>query len=126
MTIRELKTRVQLLRNKYSAEKKRGVQEFLGSFPSGAGTMHAVPVEILEKLTDEESEQLQEWFFNRDAERAYLQLKSAPGQAARALQLIAKRYGPDIIKDEQIDEITQALSDIKAKRRAWKKKHANK
>jgi hypothetical protein len=53
-------------------------------------------------------------------------IESAPRAVLKELKTIAENYDPSTCTDDQIDQISDLLSKIKAERRAWKKRHGSK
>jgi hypothetical protein len=121
MMIRERGKRVQLIRTVYSAEKKRGIQETIGTFDRYCPTVKDIDSILLDKLTAEELEQLAGWIKKRDEETTANALAWAAKLALAKLQALASAYDPRWVSDEEIASITKALSDLKAARRTWKR-----
>jgi len=123
MTIRERGGKVQLIRNQYSPEKKRGVQVVLGSFDRYLSAVEEVDSILTEKLTADERKQLGDWFDQRKRQALVSNLIFAPGDICKNLNLLAEHYSPGHPSDQQIDEMKEALSGLLEARRKWKKSH---
>lgn len=124
MTIRERGGKVQLIRNQYSSEKKRGVQVVLGSFDRYLSAVEEVDSILTEKLTVDERQQLEQWFEERAARNAEITIKFAPGSICDKLKLMAENYDPSSVSDDQIEQIKAGLSGLLQARRQWKKRQS--
>lgn len=121
MTIRERGGKVQLIRNQYSAEKKRGVQVVLGTFDRFLSSANEVDSMLLEQLTADERGQLDAWFAEKQQKRTEDSIKYAPATVVRNLDVMAEHYDPAQVSDEQITAIKVSLSALLEARRKWKK-----
>lgn len=121
MTIRERGGKVQLIRNQYSPEKKRGVQIVLGSFDRYLSTVKEIDSMLLEQLTEEERGQLDQWFADKSARSVEINVKYAPKEITGKLELLTEHYDPASVSDDQISDIQAALSALLAARRKHRK-----
>jgi len=124
MTIRERGGKIQLIRNQYSPEKKRGVQVVLGTFDRYLSTAKEIDSMLLDQLTADERAQLDQWFADKAARSQALTIKYAPQQVIEKLDMLAEHYDPATVTDEQIEQIRGSVSALLEKRRTWKKRQA--
>jgi DNA-directed RNA polymerase subunit F len=129
--------RTQLLRAEYVPAERdengnlvrgtgRAKTKMIGSFPSYYESVDQVDNELLEKLSGEELEELESHLKEvQERMRAY-DIETAPRAVLKELKTIAENYDPSTCTDDQIDQISDLLSKIKAERRAWKKRHGSK
>jgi len=122
MTIRERGGKVQLIRNQYSPQKKRGVQVVLGSFDRYLSAVEKADSRLLEKLTADERKQLDDWFDQKKRQALVSNLIFAPGDICKNLNLLAENYQPGHPSDQQIQQIKAGLSGLLQARRQWKKR----
>jgi DNA-directed RNA polymerase subunit F len=129
--------RTQLLRAEYVPAERdengnlvrgtgRAKTKMIGSFPCYFESIDQIDNDLLEKLEGEELEELEEHLKDvRERMRKY-DIESAPRAVLKELKTIAENYDPSTCTDDQIDQISDLLSKIKAERRAWKKRHGSK
>lgn len=125
MTIRERGGKVQLIRNQYSPEKKRGVQVVLGSFERYYDAVKQIDSILLEKLTADEREQLDGWFADKQQQRLQKTVEYAAAVIVRHLDALTENYDPARCSDEQIEQIRGALSALLEQRRKRKKREGH-